>query len=507
MSYFGKLSGTTAITILMTSTAAFADVSAQEVWSDWKTYMEDIGYSVSATEATSGDTLTTSDLVMSMDLPEGEGTITVGMGEITYTDQGDGTVKVGMPASQAWTIKIAGGGESVEVPMTITQDGLNMVVSGTPEEMTYTYTANSLGLDVQSVTANGETVPVEKGMVSFSDLSGTSTTTTGNLRNVVQKMTVGAMGYALKFANPDNVNDYVDAQGELTQLTFDGSGAYPMGQMNTDDMNALIKAGFTFAGKMTHAGGKMNFLFIEKGDQASANTSSTGGMFDFAMSEDGIAYGIKSTGLDVKFQGGEVPFPVAFQAGEIGYELMVPVVKSDEAQEFSTAIALRDFVMSETIWGMVDPGGQLPHDPATIALSLSGTGKLGFDLMDEQQMAAVEAGQQMPGELETLKIDELEVTAAGASLTGTGAAEVDTQSVMMSQGENGIDGTLNLKLTGANGLMDKLVAMGLLPQEQAMGARMMMGMFAVPGEGEDTLTSTLEIKKSGEITANGQRIK
>lgn len=40
-----------------------------------------------------------------------------------------------------------------------------------------------------------------------------------------------------------------------------------------------------------------------------------------------------------------------------------------------------------------------------------------------------------------------------------------------------------------------------------MGARMMMGMLAVPGEAEDTLTSKIEISEDGQIHANGQRIK
>jgi hypothetical protein len=68
-------------------------------------------------------------------------------------------------------------------------------------------------------------------------------------------------------------------------------------------------------------------------------------------------------------------------------------------------------------------------------------------------------------------------------------------------------GAANIKLVGANGLMDKLVAMGLLPEDQAMGARMMMGLFAVPGEGDDTLTSKLEVTADGQVLANGQRLK
>lgn len=40
-----------------------------------------------------------------------------------------------------------------------------------------------------------------------------------------------------------------------------------------------------------------------------------------------------------------------------------------------------------------------------------------------------------------------------------------------------------------------------------MGARMMMGLFAVPGEGEDTLNSKIEVNGEGHVLANGQRIR
>ena len=49
--------------------------------------------------------------------------------------------------------------------------------------------------------------------------------------------------------------------------------------------------------------------------------------------------------------------------------------------------------------------------------------------------------------------------------------------------------------------------MGFVSANDAMGARMMMGMFAVPGEGEDSLKSRIEINGQGQILANGQRIR
>ena len=49
--------------------------------------------------------------------------------------------------------------------------------------------------------------------------------------------------------------------------------------------------------------------------------------------------------------------------------------------------------------------------------------------------------------------------------------------------------------------------MGVLPEDQSMGAKMMMGMFGRTVEGaEDTLTSQIEFKADGGIFANGQQI-
>ena len=52
----------------------------------------------------------------------------------------------------------------------------------------------------------------------------------------------------------------------------------------------------------------------------------------------------------------------------------------------------------------------------------------------------------------------------------------------------------------------RLVSLGVIGQEDAMGAMMMMSMFARPGDEEDTLTSTLEVREDGAVLANGQRI-
>ncbi|KZY37515.1 hypothetical protein A3731_41755 [Roseovarius sp. HI0049] len=113
----------------------------------------------------------------------------------------------------------------------------------------------------------------------------------------------------------------------------------------------------------------------------------------------------------------------------------------------------------------------------------------------------------MPGELNSLDLNSLTVSAAGAELTGDGSFTFDNSDMTTFEGMPAPTGSVNLMLVGGNALLDKLVAMGFVPEEQAAGARMMMGLFAVPGDGEDTLTSTIEVKGDGQVLANGQRIR
>ena len=109
--------------------------------------------------------------------------------------------------------------------------------------------------------------------------------------------------------------------------------------------------------------------------------------------------------------------------------------------------------------------------------------------------------------MNSIDINALELTAAGASLTGTGAFEIDNSDTQTFSGMPKPVGAVDLKLVGGNGLIDKLVAMGLLPEDQAMGARMMMGLFTIPSGKPDTLTSKIEVNDQGHVLANGQRLR
>ncbi len=203
----------------------------------------------------------------------------------------------------------------------------------------------------------------------------------------------------------------------------------------------------------------------------------------------------------------QLPFPVQFASQKLGFEMTTPVSKGDEPQDFAGSFTLSEFTMSEAIWAMFDPAQQLPRDPATVDIDLTGKARLLFDLLDPEQAEALEDMEEAPAELNALTLNRLTVRLAGAELTGEGDFTFDNSDLESFDGLPAPLGALDLQLVGGNGLLDKLVAMGLIPQDQASGVRMMMGLFARPGDGEDTLVSRIEVNEEGHVLANGQRLK
>ena len=165
---------------------------------------------------------------------------------------------------------------------------------------------------------------------------------------------------------------------------------------------------------------------------------------------------------------------------------------------FALLMKISQFTVNDEAWGMMDPGGALKRDPADLSIDVSGKGKIDFLAM----AIADETGGVPPIPApESLDIKDLSLSIAGAAFAATGAFTFDnSMGVPMPLGE------ANVSLTGGNALIDGLIATGIVTEQDAMGARMMMGMFFTPGADADSLTSKIEAKAGNEIYVNGQRI-
>ncbi len=494
-----------ALTLALTAGTASADLTGADVWAEWKDYWQAVGYSMTGAESQSGDVLTVSDVTMSMTLPEDEGDFSFALGTLTFTDLSDGSVSVGLPASLPIAFDMAPtNGEAVKGTLNIEQDAPSMVVSGDPGDYTYTYTADEMRMNLANLAIEGADLPAETFNMSFA-MTGMSSVTrsiVGDLRKYDGTTQAESLTYDISFDVPDGPDAGSGSfKGALTGLSVTGGGEFGEFE-NPEDFGAMLAAGFDMNSRVAFTGGNSVIALNSPEGPINGTTSSTGGALGFAMGPDGISYDVEQNGLKVNMQAAELPFPVAIELAKAAFNFGMPLAASDDPQGFAFGFTMGDFTISDAIWNLVDPAGQLPRDPATLSLDLSGAVRILNDLFDPEAMAR----GGVPGEIDSLDIGGILIRAVGAEITGGGAFTFDNSDMDTFDGIPRPEGALNVTVVGANGLIDTLVRMGFVPEEQAMGARMMMGLFGVP-QGDDTLTSKIEVNGEGHVLANGQRLR
>ncbi|MDQ7070285.1 MAG: DUF2125 domain-containing protein [Rhodobacterales bacterium] len=503
MTSFRNLGATTAIFTLMTTGGAFAEITAAQAWGDYKSYMEGFGYSMTSNETTSGDTITVTDLTITAPLPEAGGDLEMTYGELSFTSNNDGTVSMNMPSSMPFGITVTPKDDDpVEINLDYTQTGLSVIISGQPGDLVFTFSAASLGMTLTDLIVEGKKVDIGSAQLVMNSIAGSASLKSGNLRSIAESGTIGSLTYDLAFKDPEG-EGYFNYKGALQDLNFNVALAMPM-EFDETDMAAMMRAGFAVKAAVNHNGSTMNFDFADGGDAMKFDGTSTSGDLSMNMDEDRLEYALSSNDMALNATSSELPFPLSMTMAETAFKLLMPISKSDDEQDFAFLVNLGGFTVSDMLWSLIDAGGQLPRDPATIALDLTGKVKVFFDLMNPESAATVDA--DMPGQLNAVTLNSLTISAAGAEVTGSGDFTFDNTDLTTFDGIPAPTGAIDLKIVGANGLMDKLVAMGLLPEDQAMMGHMMMGMFAVPA-GDDILTSKIEVTGDGQISANGQRLK
>lgn len=488
---------TAASAIALSAGPALADLTAEDVLADQLAQMEVYGLDAEVTgQSRSGSVLTVEGLTAGATTPDGSFSFT--MGGASYAEQGDGTVVVTYPAEIPLTFKGSGQGTAFEAAMTIRQTGTELVVSGTPEQIRYEFRSEEFALAELVMIAPPEAAEAAADVsVVLKNLTGMMELSAGEVRNYTANFAVESLGGTLSGTDPAGSGGFgLEFQAADIAADYFGSIA------RQDIMGSLaesVRRGNVTQGTATY--GPARYAITADAPEGSfEGTAEVGsGNVNFAMGLDGLDYGGTSRDLAVSFGGSAIPFPpLSFTMAEYGGRFAFPIVPSEEAQGFALRLSMIDLAVDPMLWAMIDPTEQLPRDPATIVVDVDGEAVLTEDVFDPK---FAEEMSGPPGQINAVKINEVRLSLAGAALTGDGDFTFNNE-----MGFPMPAGVANLMLVGGNTLLDKLVGMGLVPEDQAMGARMMMGLFARPGDGEDTLVSTIEVMEDGSILANGQRI-
>lgn len=488
---------------------AMADVTPQQVWDDFEAYMTSFGYQVTSDEAMEGDTLTVRTVTMEVPIPEEEASVIMTMEGMTLAPTGDGAVRITYPEQMPFTVVFAEDDETTAtLTFEMTQDGLDFVVSGDPADMLYTFSATSMGLKLAEIDAEGEVIPSELYDVTMTmgPLKGTQHTLLADgLRKMTQDVSLGELTYSLMFDDPES-EDAGTMTGRFSGLASAGTTAIPEGADFTDPTK-LFTSGMMVDMVMSHTGGENQFKVTESSGTTEGAFSSTGGELGVAMNADSLTYAVSASGQTVAVSGPELPLPINAELGELGFSVTMPLSESDTPKPAAISVLLSEFTMSDMLWNIFDPQQALPRDPATVAINLDAEVTPNVSLLDPEAMEEMGESGEMPGELNSLTLSDLVIDAVGGKITGSGEFTFDNSDMETFGGFPRPMGEVNLDISGANGLIDKLIAMGLMQEQDAMGARMMLGMFTVPGAEPDTASSKIEVNDQGHVLANGQRIK
>ncbi len=478
---------------------AHADVTARQVWDDWVAAIEGGAAALSTGSVEEADgRLTITDLEMTSQLEEGSYHLAVD--EVVLDENDDGTVTVTLSPSYPMTIE---GRDSEDRPTSLTFEishpGLSLTVSGDEESRRHAYEAPDIDVTLTEATVDGE--PMDFSLTAvLTDTSGSYVVDENDTGRFNSELMAGSA--RLDASGTDPEGGTFDMSFELADLAADNITSFLEAEMV--DTSAALRDGFSTEGGLSYGQSSYTLEGENEGDRFKVEGSAAGGEITARISSDGLSYGSQSSGTRLALSGDQIPIPeIVLEIGETEGKVELPVLARDEAQDFGLLLRLADVKIDEDVWSMVDPAGLLPRDPATLVVDLSGTATLTQDLF-----SADTDGETAPGTLDTMTVNALRLALLGAELTGEGDLE-------FKPGEKTEDGPaapqpvgqIDFRLVGAEALMDRLVQMGLLPEDQLMGVRMMIGVFAKPGEGDDTLSSTLEFTEDGQVIANGQRIR
>ncbi len=495
MTKFTPLGTGALLAALLGSTAAFADVTPKDVWQAWQAGAAKSGANYTAdSEEQTGDTLVVSGVTLGSSSPHMQ--ITGKIDTIAFRDQGDGTVAITLSPDVTFDVMINGeSGKTVTMTLNVRDPDSKLVASGQPDAVAYTYDLPELTVSSDSIAIDGK----DQGAtftVSAKGIAGTQTPGEGMTRSSDVK--VASVDVAVDGAKPDGTAGF-SVKGSMQDVTE--SDTYtPPADTDMSDLSKALQAGLAIDATVGFGATDFRIESASAADKTTSAVTVTAGTVSVKMDKESVSYGTTSKGLSVDVQGGGLPIPqlTAKIASQV-QNIVVPLAKSDEPQDFSYVTRLENLELGEEVWSLFDPQKALPRDPATLIVDIAGKGNVLMDMFSMSQQPT----DQSPVEMRSVSINALDLKAVGAELSGTGAFTFDNANA----GANGMPaptGSVDLTLVGGNALLDKLVEVGLLPQDQATGARMMLGLLARPGEGEDTLVSKIEVKDGTKIVANGQ---
>lgn len=491
--------GGLAVSLSVLAAPAAWSMTAEEAWEAWVEVGSRYGQEISAQSTEKvGDTMTVSGITAKIEAEEM--TVSSQIGEARLIENPDGTVSIVTP--EALTVDLVSDpeyGEKVEAKLGLEVSGLQTVASDAGGATTFTYSAARITATLEELKADGVAVPFNL-MAVLGGLNGNYAIGSGTPATLTSMLSAQSTEISFDGRDPEGEGD-VEGKISVAGLTTSSTGTGDITFMSMEDLPALLRAGAEISGNTVIGATSFELQGRDAGESFAISGSMDGGTGASQLSGEEVTYSTNYQNLQMRLSGSEIPLPeVALGMRETNLNLVFPLGQSDSPKPFLLSVGLHDLTLADGVWNLFDPGTVLPRDPATLTFNIAGQGNWLIDIMDPEVMA--QGPQGVPGELHALTLSDVRLSLAGAEFTADGNFTFDNSDLTTFNGFPAPDGILNAKLVGGNALLDNLVAMRLLPAEQANAIKLGAGAFARPG-GEDTLTTQITVSPDGTVAANG----
>lgn len=259
MNTLNRLCTTTAfVAALMATSPSRADVTAEQVWSDWQDMIESSGAKVTYDSAADDGILTINDLVVIVDeAPKTD----IRLGAVVLQETGDGSVQVLLPASGPIIIETSSEKATLEQRNT----GFSLIVSGTAGDLTYRYGASEFSLALAEYRKDDIRHEGLKAQVTLSDLTGMLHGRITGLRQLEQNFTLGKLAYMIALTTPGKDMSFT-SEGSITNLQSDVSVAIPE-NIETLTMAEAMNNGLIMKGNIGYNDIAARFTYSENEDK------------------------------------------------------------------------------------------------------------------------------------------------------------------------------------------------------------------------------------------------
>ena len=485
--------------------SAMADVSAVQVWEDFLQGIKSSGSTVSVIQDRSAGQVALDDFLVRYQDPDVGFSLDVDIGQAAFVENSDGSVSINLPRQIPVTMEFRDNYSQVTaISVLLETENMRALASGSSSQITYDYSADQMALSLQSLIGEGERIGADE--VQFSivadQVSSTATTFISGLREVIGRSSVGTLELSGLLA-PQGEDFNATWMSKIRQLSFANSSQTPE-NVSVQELSKALQAGLNSSSVISYQSGETEIMVRTPDGDFSGSTRSTGASSNTSMSKDGLSMLMDVSGVDFEAFASVFPLPISGQLGSFVYGLTMPVLPHSEDQAFGLRFELNELAVPDGLWAMFDPAGQLPRDPVSVRFDVGGMVKLWMDFLDPDQLEASLDMMEVPGEVSQITLNAIDVSALGAELSVQGAFDINNENLSTFDGFPAPQGKATATLSGANALLDTLSQMGIIAGEQVMGARMFMGMFALP-VGRDKFETEVEIDAEGGVYVNQQR--